>query len=165
MPKDTTRQKEEYFAVARGARPGIYTLWDEAKVHVLGYSGALYKKFKTEREAMAFMALHSVDPGSAQSEPARDPSAVSVSINLELTEDDTNDSNASAPHELLDFPGCEVIYTDGACPNNGKDGARAGIGVWFGRNDPRNISERCPGDQTNNRAEMLVMFSISLHRS
>ena len=32
------------------------------------------------------------------------------------------------------------VYTDGACINNGKPNARAGIGVYFGENDSRNIS-------------------------
>lgn len=27
-----------------------------------------------------------------------------------------------------------VVYTDGACENNGFNGAKAGIGVWFGEN-------------------------------
>jgi hypothetical protein len=42
-----------------------------------------------------------------------------------------------------DFPGFEVdqngyvhVYTDGACENNGRAGARAGIGVWFADNHP-----------------------------
>lgn len=34
-------------------------------------------------------------------------------------------------------PRALVIHTDGACPKNGKDGARAGIGVWYGLDDPR----------------------------
>jgi len=50
------------------------------------------------------------------------------------------------------------VYTDGACQGNGKQGARAGVGVWYGPNDPRNISERCPGDQTNNRAELIAII-------
>lgn len=29
-----------------------------------------------------------------------------------------------------------VVYTDGACENNGFSGAKAGIGVWFGENHP-----------------------------
>ena len=29
-----------------------------------------------------------------------------------------------------------VVYTDGACRNNGYHGASAGIGVWFGDNHP-----------------------------
>lgn len=33
--------------------------------------------------------------------------------------------------------GAVVAYTDGACTNNGKAGAKAGIGVWFNHNHPR----------------------------
>jgi hypothetical protein len=32
----------------------------------------------------------------------------------------------------VDSEGYVVVYTDGACRANGKNGARAGIGVWFG---------------------------------
>jgi ribonuclease HI len=50
-----------------------------------------------------------------------------------------------------------TVYTDGACSNNGKPDARAGFGVWFGKNDPRNCSESFNGLQTNNRAELLAI--------
>ena len=33
------------------------------------------------------------------------------------------------------------VYTDGCCHNNGKNGARAGIGVYWGPNDSRWVSE------------------------
>jgi len=36
----------------------------------------------------------------------------------------------------------------------------AGIGVWWGTNDPRNLAERCPGAQTNNRAELIAIARI-----
>lgn len=29
-----------------------------------------------------------------------------------------------------------VVYVDGACENNGKSNAKAGIGIWFGDNNP-----------------------------
>lgn len=47
-----------------------------------------------------------------------------------------------------------VVYTDGACGANGKKGANGGIGVWWGRNHPDNLSEKLEGRQTNNRAEI-----------
>lgn len=52
--------------------------------------------------------------------------------------------------------GAEVVYTDGACPNNQNSKiARAGIGVYFGDRDPRNVSEPLEGEkQTNQRAEL-----------
>lgn len=50
-----------------------------------------------------------------------------------------------------------IIYTDGACRKNGKLGSQGGIGVYFGENDIRNISEKLPGPiQTNQRAELYV---------
>jgi ribonuclease HI len=68
------------------------------------------------------------------------------------------------------------VYTDGACRGNGKAGSTAGVGVWFGPGHTkydspdtvrlsfitialRNLSERCPGVQTNNRAELIVRLS------
>lgn len=49
-----------------------------------------------------------------------------------------------------------VVWTDGACTNNGQRGARAGVGVFFGARDPRNLSERLVGRQTNQRAELTA---------
>lgn len=46
------------------------------------------------------------------------------------------------------------VYTDGACENNGRVGARAGIGVWFADKHPLNYSERVRGRMTNNTAEI-----------
>jgi len=50
------------------------------------------------------------------------------------------------------------VYTDGACSNNGKDNALAGIGIFFGINDNRNISKKIEGKQTNNRAELSALM-------
>lgn len=50
------------------------------------------------------------------------------------------------------------VYTDGACIHNGKPNAKAGMGVFFGYNDPRNISKKVEGKQTNNTAELGAVF-------
>jgi ribonuclease HI len=51
----------------------------------------------------------------------------------------------------------QLIYVDGACYRNGKTGARAGFGIYFGPADPCNISARLPGyQQTNQRAELFA---------
>ena len=50
------------------------------------------------------------------------------------------------------------VYTDGACTNNGKVNAKAGIGIYFGKNDPRNVSKRILGKQTNNVAELTAII-------
>jgi len=52
------------------------------------------------------------------------------------------------------------VFTDGACSNNGKSNARAGIGIYFGKNDKRNVSERIWGKQTNNVAELKAIIKV-----
>ncbi|XP_018564076.1 ribonuclease H1 [Anoplophora glabripennis] len=47
-----------------------------------------------------------------------------------------------------------VVYTDGACENNGKANAKAGIGVYFGDEHPLNVSKPVEGRPTNNTAEI-----------
>jgi ribonuclease HI len=49
------------------------------------------------------------------------------------------------------------IYTDGACTNNGTKYAKAGLGIYFGDNDHRNISKRIQGKQSNNVAELTAI--------
>ncbi|CEP18862.1 hypothetical protein [Parasitella parasitica] len=54
-----------------------------------------------------------------------------------------------------------VVYTDGASSNNGKSHARAGYGVYWGDNDPRNVSARLKGErQTNQRAEAMAVLHV-----
>ncbi|GAB7365429.1 hypothetical protein MBLNU230_g6506t1 [Neophaeotheca triangularis] len=51
------------------------------------------------------------------------------------------------------------IYTDGSSLGNGTAGAVAGVGVYFGAGDKRNVSEALPGTrQTNQRAELTAIL-------
>ncbi|KAJ1985240.1 hypothetical protein H4R33_004129 [Dimargaris cristalligena] len=50
------------------------------------------------------------------------------------------------------------VYTDGAASKNGRQGARAGVGVYYGPNDPRNVSEPLlHANQTNQCAELTAI--------
>lgn len=50
------------------------------------------------------------------------------------------------------------VYMDGACSKNGHKDAKAGIGIYFGENDPRNVSKKLDGKHTNNVAELNAMI-------
>lgn len=52
----------------------------------------------------------------------------------------------------------EFVYTDGACSKNGSATAMAGLGVFFGEGDMRNISRKVEGKQTNNTAELTAIL-------
>lgn len=47
-----------------------------------------------------------------------------------------------------------VVYTDGACTGNGSSSAAAGVGVFWGHGDARNVSRPVRGAPTNNVAEL-----------
>lgn len=49
------KKKNEYYAVASGRIPGIYSTWDECKKQVSGFPNASYHGFPTKEEAVAFM--------------------------------------------------------------------------------------------------------------
>ena len=95
------------------------------------------------------------------SSPARTPVRSSgrsqIKLNLKTKPNDENQSRNEKSKTNQAPPsrkGHVVVYTDGACSNNGYANAKAGIGVWWGENDPRNISEPLAGRATNNRAEI-----------
>ncbi len=45
----------KFYAVVKGKTPGIYTTWKETENEVKGFSGAIYKGFKTRNEAEEFI--------------------------------------------------------------------------------------------------------------
>ena len=50
-----------YYAVKKGKKPGVYRTWDECKAQTDGFSGAIFKSFKTQEEAEAFIGIKKED--------------------------------------------------------------------------------------------------------
>ena len=69
-----------------------------------------------------------------------------------------NISKSNEKEDIIDFITDYYVYTDGACSNNGKSNAVAGIGIFFGIDDIRNISKKIEGKQTNNTAELTAIY-------
>lgn len=73
------------------------------------------------------------------------------------TSDEMGQTKWQATSPTKDVP--IKIYTDGSALGNGQAGATAGVGVYFGPLDSRNLSESLPGTaQTNNRAELSAIL-------
>ena len=132
------------YAVAVGRKRGLFTSWKETEPLVKGFSGAKFKGFTSEHEATVWFNLNS---GPSSSHRLIVPTLPHFDLKAKRL-----------PTEIT--PAGEVeIYCDGACPNNGSDAARAGVGVFFGDSDPRNISARLSPDeyrQTNQVAELVA---------
>lgn len=170
-----------FYAVRKGFKPGVYQTWEECKNQVDKFPSASFKKFASEQDAWDFVRSLS---GASSSEgangceyevlpPRNVPcSSMAVSFGGKRTHDETEDEGSSCPKraKLIEVPqpktgttssdgftymgDAVVVYTDGCCSGNGKHGARAGIGVYWGRDHPRNVAERLLGRQTNQRAEL-----------
>jgi ribonuclease HI len=43
--------KQKWYVVLKGNKPGIYTLWEDARQQVMGFPAAVYKSFESQNEA------------------------------------------------------------------------------------------------------------------
>jgi ribonuclease HI len=134
-----------YYAVAAGHRAGIFLSWSECDSAVKGFKGAAYKKFKTHEDAEEFLKA------------AAKPTPIVPTVSPILCVQKSGAEAVGAVADAVDF----YVYTDGSCSNNGRSGAVAGIGVFFGAGDSRNISRALEADQkqTNNTAELTAMIA------
>lgn len=46
---------KKFYAVKVGKKPGIYETWAECQSQISGFSGAIYRGFSTQEEAMVFL--------------------------------------------------------------------------------------------------------------
>lgn len=49
-------QESKFYAVKKGRKTGVFKTWAECSDAVHGFSGAQYKSFKTEKEALAYLS-------------------------------------------------------------------------------------------------------------
>uniref|UniRef100_A0A6P7GT89 Ribonuclease H1 n=1 Tax=Diabrotica virgifera virgifera TaxID=50390 RepID=A0A6P7GT89_DIAVI len=85
--------------------------------------------------------------------------AVSLKTGTGVTSDEVSSvdgcsSTKKIKASFTEEDGYTIVFTDGACENNGKPIAKAGIGVWFRDGHPLNISQPVKGKATNNTAEI-----------
>lgn len=69
------------------------------------------------------------------------------------------DNEDLAKEFINDFSNNIYVYTDGACSNNGNKNAKAGIGIYFSKDNDNNVSEKLEGENlTNNIAELMAVI-------
>ncbi|KAF1508571.1 Ribonuclease H1, partial [Eudyptula minor] len=173
-----------FYAVRKGRRPGVYRTWAECQEQVNKFPSASFKKFAAEKDAWAFVRADLPRPQQPEPAGAHGPPAVRQENGSQREESEINilccntckrpyEQSTSEEHiakrvkhdEVYSVPTVSedkfsymgdfaVVYTDGCCSDNGRNRARAGIGVYWGPGHPLNTSERLPGRQTNQRAEI-----------
>ena len=121
---------KKFYAVKRGRKTGLYTVWAECAAQVKGFQGAVYKGFMTEEEARAW--LGGVGARAEQPRAAAEMAA------------------PSAPD--ADY----IIHTDGSCLRN--PGGAGGWAAVIETAATGAVEEKSGGDPetTNNRMELTA---------
>ncbi|KAG0241411.1 hypothetical protein BGW41_005982 [Actinomortierella wolfii] len=175
MPKQTG---QSFYAVHVGKTKGIYYTWAECEKQIRGVPAAKFKKFPTLQEAQEFVkngptpypqrskgaasssgSKASKSSTSAASSAAGSRRTASSAVPASSTAPATTTSSSYTRVGNITVPVSDTIiaYTDGSSRGNGQEGCHAGVGVFFGVNDPRNVSERLPvAPDTNQRAELMA---------
>lgn len=137
-----------YYAVAHGRNVGIYQTWDECKAQTDHFSGPRFKKFKTELEAKDFIENYKITDGKSSvvgagsiSNSSNVNSILTPSLKTVLTQVPQNKSDCRfyskecqgkfvgkkrVLQKEFDDDGSVIVYTDGACTENGRKYASAG---------------------------------------
>ena len=110
----------------------------DCEAQVKGFPGASYQKYKTLYEANEFAGISS--PNAAVLKTQTQAPENNQTLNPVSTSSKPKSvapSSTSASGQKSGWEGWNIVYTDGACKGNGKAGSIAGIGVWWGWDDPR----------------------------
>ena len=129
---------KKYYAVKRGRKTGVFTVWAECAAQVQGFQGAVYKGFMTEAEARDWLD-GAVD--SAVSRAAKSGAAAKKSSALIVKEPVDADY---------------IIHTDGSCLRN--PGGAGGWAAVIETVATGEVVEHSGGDPetTNNRMELTA---------
>lgn len=121
---------KKFYAVKRGRKTGLYTVWAECAAQVKGFQGAVYKGFMTEDEARAWL-------GGADARTEQTRAAATT-------------TEPSAPD--ADY----IIHTDGSCLRN--PGGAGGWAAVIETTATGAVEEKSGGDPetTNNRMELTA---------
>ena len=121
---------KKFYAVKRGRKTGLFTVWAECAAQVKGFQGAVYKGFMTEEEARAWL-------GGADARTEQPRAAAEMAV-------------PSAPD--ADY----IIHTDGSCLRN--PGGAGGWAAVIETAATGAVEEKSGGDPetTNNRMELTA---------
>ena len=120
-----------YYSVYKGHMCGVFSSWSECEKNISGFSGAVFKKFTNKEDAKYFLKFGKV------------PEKVTLT-NLNIKDPKKKIVIKTKKKKSTSSPKI-TVYTDGACSNNGSSSATAGIGVYFGIDDKRNVSRKVDG--------------------
>lgn len=120
--------KKNWYAVKYGKQPGIYKSWPECQSQTAGFPGAVFKGFENYDDALNFIARDSTKKKASDTMKRKAEDRPDIPTKKGKLTD--NMSRAGI------YDDSAVVYTDGACTDNGKKNPKAGCGVYWGKGSP-----------------------------
>lgn len=114
----------------------MYEDWALASEQIKDVKGPRYKRFSTREEAEEFVRTGGKSSGT--------PAGATASPAAKKLKTGQKDSTVQ-------------VYTDGSSRGNGKIGALAGVGVFFGHGDPRYVEYMAM--KRRKRGEIIFLFT------
>ena len=102
-----------YYAVKIGKTPGIYNTWEECKAQVLGFKGALFKKFSSKEQAINYLNSNQLEEKNEN-----------LTCNSNLEDKKNSKQNNTA-----------IAYVDGSYNKFSKEFS-CGVVIFYNGNDP-----------------------------
>jgi ribonuclease HI len=125
--------EDRFYGIAVGHNPGVYQTWTAAQEQIRDVKGPKYKKFASREEAEEFVrsgGKASKKTDASKAAKKEDKSNGTVVEGPSTKKAKTSSSNGKTVK----------VWTDGSSRGNGRVGAIAGVGVYFGEDDPRQVS-------------------------
>lgn len=121
---------DKFYAVAVGHETGVYEEWADAKKQIDGVKGPKYKKFATREEAEEFVREGGKTNKKVKTGAGKEESGKKVVKGKD---------KVTVEEKTQEFVKGDTVkvWTDGSSRGNGKVGAVAGYGVFFGDGDDR----------------------------
>lgn len=166
-PPDAAAAKPKgnrFYGVAAGHKTGVFTDWTEVTTLIHGYKNPKYKRFNTHDEAEAYVKGFNQSASKKRALRGAEKYNVDYDDDDDVDDDvDDDEFDEDALEEALAMPPAKrakstadldrsrsagsadstaavlEIYTDGSSRGNGRAGAEAGVGVYFGLSDPRYV--------------------------
>lgn len=116
---------KKYYAVFKGRRTGIFSSWQECEEQITGFSGALYKSFKTKGEAEEALELAKQSSASSKDPEKRKRQSVksnTISTDEIILDSVCVDASCLGNPGLVEYKGVnttthEVIFHKSPIPN------------------------------------------------
>ena len=137
------------------------------EVHGLRKNNILYKLEKKSTSSPS--STSSTPPSPAASPPQAPPQVQEKNTKIkqekqEKQERDESEGGIDYHARANQKTGFINVYTDGSCLNNGKKNSTGGVGIYFGENDPRNLSCRITNNKITNQTMELLACRLAIER-